>query len=155
MAEKPTAAFILSLLAGIFGIIGAILIFAVGGTMFSIVPGAGGLVMAIGAWQIIASIIIFIGASMINSGIRSKVKTGGILVLIFSILVLNGLSFILGLIGGILALTWKPPTPPPTTPTTPYPTQPPTQPQPQPTTSEVEKKTETEQSSTEQKESSQ
>ena len=115
MAEKPTAAFILSLLAGIFGIIGAISIFVARETVISIVPSTGGLLMAIGAWQIIASIIVFIGAIMINSGIRSKVKTEGILVLIFSILVLNGLSFILGLIGGILALTWKPPTPPPTT----------------------------------------
>lgn len=114
MAEKPTAAFVLSLLAGIFGLIGAILILVAGGVMLPFMVELGGLITLIGIWQIIASILILVGATKINSGVQSKVKTGGILVLIFSILVLNGLSFILGLIGGILALTWKPPAPPPT-----------------------------------------
>ena len=61
---------------------------------------------AVCGWFIIAHLIIIIGAFKIKSGDPSSVRTGGILVLIFSIL--GGLN-ILALIGGILALTWKPP----------------------------------------------
>ncbi len=59
--------------------------------------------------MLIVSILIIIGAIWINSGDPGKVRNGGIMVLISSILSLpNLLVFILGLIGGILALTWKP-----------------------------------------------
>ncbi len=50
---------------------------------------------------------------MVNTGLQSKVRLGGILVLVFSIISIIGgggfiLGFILGLVGGILALAWKP-----------------------------------------------
>ena len=130
MAEKPTAAFVLSLIGGILillgGIFGAI-IGIIGGAAMSIVPGFGwlsGLIIALGILGLIFGIIVILGAIMINSGERGKVRTGSILVLIFSILSLfvggtGGfiIGFILSLIGSILGLTWKPseeaPPPPP------------------------------------------
>jgi len=130
LAEKPTAAFVLSLIGGILillgGIFGAI-IGIIGGAAMSIVPGFGwlsGLIIALGILGLIFGIIVILGAVMINSGERGKVRTGSILVLIFSILSLfvggtGGfiIGFILSLVGSILGLTWKPseeaPPPPP------------------------------------------
>ncbi len=130
MVEKPTAAFVLSLIAGILillgGILGAI-VGIIGGAMVGAIPGLGwlgGLIVALGLIGLIFGILVIVGAVMINSGERDKVKTGSIIVLIFSILSLfvggtGGfvIGFILGLIGSILGLTWKPseeaPPPPP------------------------------------------
>ncbi|MEM2941358.1 MAG: hypothetical protein QW304_07420 [Thermoproteota archaeon] len=68
-------------------------------------------------------ILMLIGALMINSTSKSRVTMGSILVIIFSIIaVFIGGGFyyigtILGIIGGILGLIWKPsaaiPPPPP------------------------------------------
>jgi len=117
---------VLILLGGIFGAIVGI----IGGAMIGVIPGLGwlgGLVIILGFLGLIFGIIVIVGAVMINSGERDRVKTGSIIVLIFSILSLfvggtGGfiVGFILGLIGGILGLTWKPteeaapPPPPPT-----------------------------------------
>jgi hypothetical protein len=118
--EKPTAAFILSLIGGIFILIAAILVMiflGLVGTAFAIIPFfgmIGGLLIILGIVGLIFAILVIIGAFMINSGVPQRVRTGGIIVLIFSILSLftSGggffIGFILGLIGGILALTWKP-----------------------------------------------
>jgi hypothetical protein len=128
--EKPTAAFALSLVGAIFiiisGLVSAALSAIVGG-LVGLVPGLGGLgglIAVSGALGLIFGIIVLIGAVMINSGDPGKVKTGSIIVLIFSILslptALGGfiIGFILGLVGSILGLTWKPepraaPPPPP------------------------------------------
>lgn len=128
MVEKPTAAFVLSLIAGIFillgGIFGAI-VGIIGGAAIGVIPGfgwLGGLIVALGLLGLIFGILVIVGAVMINSGERDKVKTGSIIVLIFSILSLFAggtggfvIGFILGLVGSILGLTWKPSeeTPPP------------------------------------------
>jgi len=116
LGEKPTAAFVLSLIAGILGLIIGIIYaiaFAIVGAGMTLIPGMtglGGMVAILGFWWLIASILMIVGAIWINSGDPGKVRNGGIMVLIFSILSLpNILVFILGLIGGILALTWKPP----------------------------------------------
>ena len=108
VGEKPTAAWVLSLIGGILGFISS-LIAALGGTaaiaatpMPSWLAGVG---VAVCYWFVIAHLIIIIGALKIKSGEPKAVKTGGTIVLIFSIL--GGLN-ILSLIGGILALTWKP-----------------------------------------------
>ncbi|MEM3990098.1 MAG: hypothetical protein QW479_06865 [Desulfurococcaceae archaeon] len=130
MGEKPTAAFVLSLISGIFIIIGglvAAVISAVISEAFGVIPGLGrlgGLIIILGVLGFVFGIIVIVGAIMINSGVPEKVKTGSIIVLVFSILSLfvggtGGfiIGFILGLIGGILGLTWKPearvPPPPP------------------------------------------
>jgi hypothetical protein len=130
MGEKPTAAFVLSLLAAIFIIIGGLFYVVVsswiGGALDFIGMGGWGYsFVIIGVLGMVWGILTLIGAVMINSGEPSKVKTGAILVLIFSIISWFGaaggffIGFLLGLIGAILGLTWKPerseraPPPPP------------------------------------------
>jgi len=118
-AERPTAAFVLSLIGGIFILIGSlvssILVGIIGGAMMLIpfLEGFGALIILIAVIGIIFGILIIIGALMINSGDPSRVRTGSILVLILSILSLftgGGfiIGFILALIGSILGLVWKP-----------------------------------------------
>jgi len=112
------------ILGGLFSTIIAI----IAGGFISIIPGMewlGGLMIVLGILGLIFGIIVLVGAIMIYSGERSKVRTGSILVLVFSILnlIFGGggffIGFILGLIGGILGLVWKPeargeaPPPPP------------------------------------------
>ncbi|MCF8885672.1 MAG: hypothetical protein QXK95_01535 [Nitrososphaerota archaeon] len=129
--ERPTAAYILSLIGGILILIGSIAVAALAGflgSMLMLVPfigGFGALMIAFGVVGLVFGIIVIIGAVMINSGEPSKVRTGSILVLIFSILslIVSGggfiIGFILALIGSILGLVWKPsersmyPPPPP------------------------------------------
>ena len=129
MSEKPSAAFVLSLIAGIFILIGGLAIAAVG-AIFVFLPVAGAAIAAIGVFGIICGLLTILGAIWINSGQKDKVRNGAILVLIFSILSWVGaiggffLGFLLGLIGSILALTWNPPA----TQTTQSPPPPPTQP---------------------------
>jgi MFS family permease len=132
ISEKPTAAFILSLLGGIFILLGGALSAVIGaycgaliGALEPIAPGAswlGALTFILMALGVIFGIIVIVGSIMIYQAVPSKVKTGSILVIIFSILSLfvagSGgflVGLILGLIGGILGLVWKPPAPPPPT----------------------------------------
>jgi hypothetical protein len=87
--------------------------------------GWGYSLVIFGVLGLVWGILTLVGAIMINSGDRNKVRTGSILVLIFSIIswvgALGGffIGFLLGLIGAILGLTWKPerseraPPPPP------------------------------------------
>jgi hypothetical protein len=121
MAEKPTAAFVLSLIGGIFillfGIIFGIIPFLFGAVIAAIpgIGGIGGIIIVLGLLGIIYGILVIIGAALIYTGDKGKVKIGGILVLLFSILSIFSpafggiiIGFILGLVGGILALVWKP-----------------------------------------------
>ena len=90
MGEKPTAAFVLSLVSGIFIIIGglvAAVISAVIGEAFGVIPGLGwlgGLIIVFGVLGLVFGIIVIVGAIMINSGVPEKVKTGSIIVLAVS-----------------------------------------------------------------------
>lgn len=126
MAEKPTAAFVLSLLGSIFIIIGGLLyiiLFSWLGGMLDFFGGFGLGMTIMGVLGLIWGIIALVGAIMMNSTDKNKVRTGAILVLIFSILSWIGaaggifIGFLLGLIGSILGLTWNPsryePPPPP------------------------------------------
>lgn len=119
MPEKPTAAFVLSLLGAIFIIIGGLVyavIFSIIGGIFDFIGfgGLGGIITILGVLGIVWGILVLIGAIMMNSADKSKVRTGSILVLIFSILSWFGaaggllIGFLLGLIGSILGLTWNP-----------------------------------------------
>jgi len=125
MVEKPTAAFALSLVGGIFILLGGI-VYAAVGSIIAFLPFAGAALVALGIFGLICGLLTILGAVWINSGETDKVRNGSILVLIFSILSWFGaaggffLGFILGLIGAILGLTWKPTitqqAPPPPTP---------------------------------------
>jgi len=133
--EKPTAPFILSLIAGV-------LIIAGGGTGMmwasSGMPMYGGMMGGMmdgmmGGWQgmmggmgfggflsimtilgVISGVIVLIGSVMLYSQ-PAQVQTWGTIILVFSIISLFGMGgffigAVLGFVGGILAITWKPTT---------------------------------------------
>jgi len=127
--EKPTAAFLLSLIGGIFILLGGGvtsmfggfggLMGGFGGMMGSRYSGygmMGGLGFGLfGILGLIFGVIVIISALMLNSKPQEH-STWGTLIVIFSVLSIFGgmmggfgVGLILGLIGGILAITWKPP----------------------------------------------
>jgi len=122
VAERPTAAFVLSLIGGILYLIFGLIIAVAGafvGSFTTLIgfPGIGLAIAVVGAIGLVSGVIMVIGAGMMNAVEKSKVTTGSILVLVFTIIgavfTLGGfiIGFILALIGSILGLTWKPPVP--------------------------------------------
>lgn len=123
---KPIAAFVLSLMGGIFILLGAVVMsmFTSGamnmmtGTMMNVHGGMGMTVMMgfapILAIVGIASGIMVILGSMMLYNRPAESQLWGAIILAFSVVSLLGglggllVGFILGLVGGILALTWKP-----------------------------------------------
>jgi hypothetical protein len=106
LSEKPTTAFIISLLGGIFIVIGG-LFWAAVGTLLAIFFGLGFLLYAFLAF----GIVILIGAMMLNSNPRSA-HTWGIVILLLGVFSLVGVTTALGgllaIVGGALALSWNP-----------------------------------------------
>ncbi len=105
-----TAAFALSLVAAISILINGIFIAALGAIIGAVFPELGILFAVIG---LVFGIIVLVGAIMMWSYLALHV-TWGVIVLLFSIfsIVIGGgfiLGLILGLVGGILAIVWKPP----------------------------------------------
>lgn len=124
MEEKPTTAFILSLIGGILIFLGTLYFVISNVVLWSIFASLGflgfppiniALVVALSLWGVICGTLTVVGAILIDSGEIHKVKNGSILVLVFSILSWIGadagllVGFVLGLVGAILGLTWKPP----------------------------------------------
>ena len=133
--EKPTTAFILSLIGGIFILLGGGMMTMTGWSTFCGVtacrnyggmmgPGFGmmgngygyGFGGMFGIAGIIFGIAVIVSALMLYDN-PAHHSTWGLVILIFSLLSIFGsamggfgVGLILGLIGGILALTWKPPT---------------------------------------------
>jgi hypothetical protein len=119
--DKPTAAFVLSLIGGIIGLIVGFVLIAIAvsiansnyynGYYYYDYNPAVALFGGIGAWTLITSIIVIISAAMLNSNPWAHTKWG-VVILVFSIVGLGW--WLLGFIGGILALVYKPkaPTPP-------------------------------------------
>ena len=103
--NKPTAAYILSLLGGILGLIGGLIVVGAGALVGVFTFGLGFAVIGgIGMWIVICSIIVIYAATKLNSHPLEHSKWGAI-ILVFSLI--GGWS-ILDFIGGILALTYKP-----------------------------------------------
>ena len=130
--EKPTAALILSLVAGVFILLGGGTMTMTGswlgnygmmgqygrrdwggmmGTGFGMMRFAFG---AMGVLGIIFGAVVIISALMLNNKPEQH-QTWGSLIVLFSVLSIFGsamggfgIGLILGLIGGILAITWKP-----------------------------------------------
>ncbi|WP_309492044.1 DUF6114 domain-containing protein [Candidatus Hecatella orcuttiae] len=126
--EKPTAAFVLSLVAGV--------LIALGGAVSSVFMGMMGLYsggwrgmmggygmmgwpvwgfgVAFGITGLVVGVIVIIGAIMLDSRPQEH-RTWGVIILVFSILSILGgmggfgLGLILGIIGGALAIGWTPP----------------------------------------------
>jgi hypothetical protein len=97
--KKPTAAFALSVLAGIFSLIGAfvtlnaIQVLWFPSSMLLIWGSIGGILVLVGSWL------------LFNNPAQRKI--GSALVLVFSILSVSFVGLILGLIGGFLGITYK------------------------------------------------
>jgi hypothetical protein len=117
MGDKPTAAMVLSLIGGIFVIIGgAFLAFAgslIGSLSVTGASAASDTVLILGIVGVVIGIIMVVGGFMMYSNPTST-KMWGVIVLILAIVSwvtsVGGffIGFLLGLIGGILALTFKP-----------------------------------------------
>ena len=99
--QKPTAAFALSLLAGIFTLVGAFLASAITSLL---VPGFPSGMLLI--WGSVAGILTLVGSWLLYNNAAQR-KLGSTLVLVFSILSMNFLGLVLGLIGGFLGFTYK------------------------------------------------
>jgi hypothetical protein len=98
---KPTAAFALSLLAGIITLVSA---FIAGAVASLLVPGFPSDLLLI--WGSIAGILVLVGSWLLYNNAAQR-KLGSTLVLVFSILSMNFIGLILGLIGGFLGYTYK------------------------------------------------
>jgi len=109
--QYPRSAYILSLISGIFVILGGIIVMAISTLMTMFALGIGGIYGVLG---IIWGIIIIVGTMRLKSNPNNHVSWG-VIILVFSIISWFGaagglfIGFILGLVGGILAITWHPP----------------------------------------------
>ena len=119
MSEKPTAAFVLSLIGGIFIFLVGLLITAVGGIAGSIpgVPSGGAnMLTLLGVIGIVNGLLVMVFGILIYIKPQQHV-VWGVLVIVFSIVslfdTLGGfiIGLILALIGGILGAVWKPTAP--------------------------------------------
>lgn len=103
--NKPSAAYWLSMIGGILGLIGGLALIALGALVGVFTFGIGfAAIGGIGLWVLICSVIVMFAASKLKSNPLEHSKWGAI-ILVFSII--GGWS-ILDFIGGILALVYKP-----------------------------------------------
>ncbi len=100
-APKPTAAFALSALGGLITLISAFIASTVSALL---IPGISTTMVLI--WGSIAGILVLVGSWLLYNNAAQR-KIGSILVLVFSVISLNFVGLILGLIGGFLGYTYK------------------------------------------------
>ena len=127
--EIPTVAFVLSLIGGLLILGGSGIMFGLarptiyGGMMggyYGIMNGyygmmggfGGGWFYGLAAVGVLSGIVVILGAIMLYNE-TERAPTWGALILVFSIVGLLGmggffLGAILGAVGGLLAITWKP-----------------------------------------------
>jgi hypothetical protein len=117
--EKPTAAFVLGLIGGIFILLGALAFLAlsaVAGSILSGIPGAptgaSSVLMIYSVIGLIFALLVIIGSVMLYMRPHQHVMWGVVVLLfsLFSIIVTGGffIGLILGLVGGILGIVFKP-----------------------------------------------
>jgi len=99
---KPTAAFGLSVIAGLVTILGA---FLLTNSPLSLMTDPA-LASMVQIWGAIAGLLVIAGSWLLYSNAAQR-KLGSTLVLVFSLVSMNVLGLILGLIGGFLGFTWK------------------------------------------------
>jgi hypothetical protein len=111
MSEKPTTAFMLSLIGGILVLLGG-LVWAAVGTLLAFIFSGFGILLNV---FLVFGLVIIVGAIMINSN-PSSAHTWGIVILILGVISLIGIVTTLGgiiaIIGGAFAISWKPPSQP-------------------------------------------
>ena len=97
VSERSTVAFVLSLIAGIcylvVGILFALAGAVVGGVPGSLVPGLGAVFLVILSIGLISGVLMVVGAVVTRSTDRPRVRSGSVLVLIFTLV---GLLFTAG-----------------------------------------------------------
>jgi hypothetical protein len=96
--EEPTAAYWLSLVGAIIGFFLSLIILGIAASIGSSFFGV------VGMWGIISSMVVMYAATSLKSDPWEHTKWG-IVITVFSVI---GMATILGLIGGILALVYKP-----------------------------------------------
>jgi hypothetical protein len=133
---EPTVAFILSLIGGIFILLGGGMMSMVGSYGYGMMNGYGRYGGMMGGWGypgfgmmrgygyggmfglvgVLFGVAVVAGAVMLHHNPAEHSKWG-LIILIFSVLSIFGsamggfgIGLVFGIIGGILALTWKPPT---------------------------------------------
>lgn len=114
MAKKPTAAFALLLIGGVFVLLQGILAIALG-SLLSFMPsimGASSLSILVGVFIVMLGIIIMTSGILMNAKDKEMIKAWSIIGLVFSLVSLffgGGffIGFLLGFIGSILGLTFK------------------------------------------------
>jgi hypothetical protein len=103
--NQPTAAYWLSMIGGILGVLGALVLIGFGALVGAVTFGFGFAVLGgLGIWILICSIVVIVAAQRLRANPLEHSKWGAI-ILVFSII--GGWS-ILDFIGGILALVYKP-----------------------------------------------
>ena len=123
MEQKPTAAFVLSLVAGVFILLGGLVLAAIGSLIAIFFPAIGGVVIAL---AMVFGTLVLLGAILLYLRPQEHV-IWGLVIVIFSILslfpALGGfiIGMILGIVGGIMAISWKPEGAPGMAPTFPAP----------------------------------
>ena len=123
--NKPTAAYWLSMIGGIIGLLGSLAFFALGALAFiaissydyyygdyldysSLFGWSYGMLLGLGIWGLICSILVITFARKLKANPMEHSKWG-ILIMIFSIIGVGGfVGAIFGFIGGILAFVYKP-----------------------------------------------
>jgi uncharacterized membrane protein len=98
--KKPTAAFALSILSAIFTFI--ITYPGLSILMFP-TPISGSMLLI---WGSLTAVLTLVGSWLLFNN-AAKRKIGSILVLVFSVVSMNFIGFIFGLIGGFLGYTYK------------------------------------------------
>ncbi|HUI23952.1 MAG TPA: DUF6114 domain-containing protein [Nitrososphaerales archaeon] len=129
-APYPKTASILALIGGIFIIVGGVLFLGVAayvvphldlsnikvpqGMDRASLPGLiSGVLTVMGAFGLVCGAIVLVSATMLLAKVGQR-RTWGILILVFSVLSFIGLGgfvigAILGIVGGVLILRWRPP----------------------------------------------
>lgn len=112
--EKPAAAFVLSLLAGFMILFGGAMIGVVGDYVIKFVPAFIAKFLPLLVTVRILSGVAVIAAAVLLFLNPAQTKLWGVFTLVVSVInlvmigVLGGAGSVLGIIGGALALSWKP-----------------------------------------------
>ncbi|MCL4324238.1 MAG: DUF6114 domain-containing protein [Candidatus Thermoplasmatota archaeon] len=111
--ERPTGAFVLSLIGGIFIVLGGITLMSLGAFFAFFLIMFGVSVYVLGFIGVVVGVLVCISGYMVYRDPGAKVVWGA-LIIVFALLswvvAFGGffIGFLLALIGGILALTFKP-----------------------------------------------
>jgi hypothetical protein len=110
--DEPTAAYLVSLIGGVIGLIASFAFIGIAAWVASLSSGPfvtytgppAALFGFLAVWGLISSAVVIISALELRSDPWEHTKWG-IVILVFSII---GVSSIVGLIGGVLALVYEP-----------------------------------------------